>query len=374
MSTSTFEPALLPTAEKERLVRELLDEFRLEVHSHSAHRQELIIPCVLGEHRNQDREPTAAVNYEKLTFKCLGCQRSGGLLWFIAEHRGVDTKEAREWLAKETGTDGQIQDLPTLLRYFDALYKDRPGREPIPTYSQKILEPWALIHPWVTDPIEIDEQGRNVGGRGVPEENVLRFQVGYAERYRYSRDTYSERIVLPHFWQGNLVGWQTRRLAADGTAKYKSSTDFPKDSTVYNYDPGAKEAMVVESPFSVIRHEAEDLHWEATFGANVTERQITLLTRHERIFWWLDNDPAGWTAYLGLFDDRGNQTKAGVLEECARSTDVWVVENPYNADPADLDEVTVRALKASAVPWVVWSIPERLICHRCGGQAHAGGC
>jgi hypothetical protein len=384
-SSQPFEAALLPEPEKERLCRELLDEFQLRVHSHSATRKELIIPCVLGEHRNQDHDPTAALNYKKLTFKCLGCKRSGGLLWFIAEHRGGSSTEARKWLAKETGTDGEVMDLSALLRFFQALYGTKGERAPMPIYDPQVLDPWRLLHPWVTDPIEYDADGRNVGGRGVPEENAVRFQIGYSERFpmgfRVKADGTrqalppSERIVIPHFWRGDLVGWQTRRLASDGTPKYKSSTDFPKDSTLFNYAPERfEEVNVFESPFSVLVQDREDFHTVATFGADITERQAKLLGRYKRVVFHLDNDPAGWGAYLDLTDRRGKVTKKGILETVAQYTDVWAVESPFSADPGEMDNDDLRDLHSEAVPWVIWQRPNALTCYRCMAKAHDGGC
>lgn len=379
-SSGVFEAGMLPRSEKRRLCESLLDEFGINVNSVAENRYELIIPCTItGSHQNQDREPTAALNWDKLTFKCLGCQASGGLLWFIAEHRESSVAEARDWLAKETGTDGQVMDLSALLRYFDALYEDTKQRPaPIPTYSPRTLDPWMLLHPWVTDPPVYDHDGRNVGGRGIPEESAQQFRVGYAEAYPMGTKERpappSERIVIPHFWQDRLVGWQTRRLANDGTPKYKSSLDFPKDTTLFNYRPEEQDfAVVVESPFSVLRH-AHHLPIVATFGANITERQIRLLGRYRRVIFWLDNDEAGWRAYEDLTDNRGKVTRLGVLEAVSQMTSTWAVSNPYHADAADLDDETAENLVAEAVPWVLWRPPTALTCPRCGREAHAGGC
>lgn len=370
----TFEPTLLPEQEKERLCRELLSEFGLPVKSTRIRDGELIIPCRLGPHQDQERNPTAALNFQKLTFKCLGCGQSGGLLWFIAEHRGSSSTDARKWLAKETGTDGEVQDLSALLRFFDALYGQKEAKAPLPTYSERVLEPWMLIHPYLTDPPVYDDQGRNVGGRGIPEETVLRLKYGYAEQYPYDKQgTLSERIILPHFWKGSLVGWQSRRLSDDGTAKFKSTPDFPKYTTIYNYDSKADYAIVVEAMLSVARHD-HHLHFEATFGKDITDRQIKLLGRHPRLIWWLDNDPGGWGAYEGLHDRWGRTTKMGVLEATASLTDVRVVMSPYPQDPADLPDDLTEHLVERAVPWPVWEKPTAWQCFRCGGAGHGGGC
>lgn len=371
-----FEPALLPLAEKERLIKDLLNEFGLTIHTHSVRRSELIIPCtVSSKHKDQARNPTGAVNYEKLTYKCLGCGASGGLLWFIAEHRGTSSKEAREWIGKETGTDGHLMELASLLKYFDALYEGRGKRPPIPSFSERILEPWMMLHPWVTDPIVYDARGRNIGGRGIPEETAIAMKVGYAEDFPYTKTQTSERIVIPHFWQDRLVGWQTRRLANDGTAKYKSSVDFPKDSTIYDYAPREhRVAVVVESPMSALRHRHHH-HMPATFGKDVTDIQVKLLGRYEKVIFWFDNDPGGWGAYADRVDRQGEVVEPGLLEKVAAMTDVWAIENPYHADPADLDDDMVdRLIEEAAVPWAVWQAPSVLTCHRCGSKAHEGGC
>lgn len=381
---SPFEATLLPETEKERLCRSLLDEFGIPISSVSSHRQELIIPCVLNKrHQDQERNPTGALNWSKLTYKCLGCQASGGLLWFIAENRHGTTKDARDWLGRETGTDGHLMELAALLRFFDALYAGPQAKPPMPTYAEKVLDPWLLIHPYLTDPPAYDQRGRNLGGRGIPEETLIQHKVGYAEKFSmgFVEDAAgnkqplptSERIVLPHFWRDRLVGWQSRRLWDDGTSKYKSTPDFPKYTTIYNYDPEAEVAIVVESMLSVLRH-THRYHLEGTFGANVTEAQLKLIGRHSKVIWMLDNDDAGWTAYEGLFDYKGKQTKDGVLEACSRMTNTYVVENPYNADPGDLDDETFDAVLDLAVPYPVWSRPQALLCHRCGGVTHEGGC
>lgn len=379
MSAKTFEPVLLPLSEKEHLVRELLSEFNLPIHSHSSHRNEFIVPCrVSARHKNQDREPTGAVNYDKLVYKCLGCQASGGLLWFIATHRNSSATEARDWLAKETGTDGQIMELSSLLRYVDALYGPKMTREPMPSYSAQFLDPWMLLHPWVTDPPDYDPQGRNIGGWGVPEETAIERMIGYAEEYPMGTKDHpappSERIVIPHFWKDRLVGWQTRRVCNDGTPKYKSSPSFPKDTTLYGYDPDHhKVAVVVESPKSSLRH-SHHVHMIATFGANITESQIRLLGRYEKVIFWLDNDPAGWDACSDLKDNRGKITRLSVLEATSQMTQAWAVSSPYSADPAEIEDDDVEALVEEAVPWVIWRPPTSLLCYRCGQQAHAGGC
>jgi DNA primase len=70
--------------------------------------------------------------------------------------------------------------------------------------------------------------------------------------------------------------------------KYKSSKDFPRSRTLFNYDTvterGHRSAILVESPMSVLKAESwvDDGHSEfsntlATFGANVSDEQIEIV-------------------------------------------------------------------------------------------------
>ncbi len=100
--------------------------------------------------------------------------------------------------------------------------------------------------------------------------------------------------------KGKLVGWQSRRLdSSDGTPKWLSTPEFPKDSTLFNYDEVCKAdpnfVVVCESPMSTLRHQ-HHLPIVATFGAEVTDRQVRLMAEFDRVVLWMDPDNAGWRA------------------------------------------------------------------------------
>lgn len=377
--SAPFEAGLLPLAQKEDLCRELLAEFGVTNVRERVADHELIHGCLIDPtHQRQDSEPTASLNYHKLAYRCLGCGAKGGLLWFIAQARGCTTDEARQWLNSETGLGGQVMDISLLMKYFDALYKPKTGWPPIPTYPARMLEPWALIHPYLTDP-------RDQGGRAIPEANVISMNLGYAEDYKIGKRTdgtwiTSERIVIPHFWKGALVGWQSRRLdVTDGTSKYLSSPDFPKDQTIYNYQPRHTGTVVVmEAMLSAASKVHLEPHPEATFGASVTEEQHRLLEKHPRIVLFMDNDDAGWKAVEGRDDlwPSGDlkEHHPGMAEILGRSSTVFVVDNPYAADPQDLSDEDYLSLVEGAVPFSVWRRPTVLLCYSCKGVAHEGGC
>ena len=201
-----------------------------------------------------------------------------------------------------------------------------------------------------------------IPGRGIPEENLVKARVGW--------DLEKNRIVIPHFWKGDLVGWQSRRILDDGTPKYESTPDFPRDSTTYGLAEG-KRIVVVESPMSRLRH----MHHQpivSTFGFVVTPIQIQLLKWVPEIIFWMDNDDAGWKSIQGYLDDNG-QHHPGAAQILSAYSNVRVVESDWAGDPAEFDEESASDLIDQAVPLAIWSVPRALRCMACK-EYHEGVC
>lgn len=373
-----FEATLLPDPVKEELARSLLAEFGVTSITTREPDGELIHCCPLPWH--PETKPSASLNYKKLTFRCLGCNSKGGLLWFIATVRGISGPDARTWLGEQTGLEGADFDLKALLDLLDALYDDsrKTGPPPMPSFGEKVLAPWRFIHPILTT--GVPELG--IKGRGIPEANLISMQVGFASdmRVRVGESfVSSQRIVIPHYWRDNLVGWQSRRVGNDGTPKYLSTADFPKDRTLYNFDGKRRRAVVVESPMSVLRH-LHHLPMEATFGASVTDGQMRLLTQHEQVILWMDNDTAGWNAVEGHFPTKQVNGKLvpgpvspGLGARLSPYCDVRVVDSPWAADAAEMDEEMAADLVEQAIPYALWNRPTVLYCLACR-QSHEGVC
>lgn len=312
-----------------------------------------------------------------LTGNCLGCGSSGGLLWFIATCRGETSGDARQWLEKTAGLGGQVLELDAMLRFLDSVYA-RPQSVPIPNFSTKLLDAWAYDHPYFTE------------ARGISPEVYKEYRLGW--------DPKTDRVVLPHFWMDKLVGWQTRKLPMEwrsveltpeslsihsgqsGSPKYHSSPDFPKESTIFNYQPKAREVVVMEAMLSALTHE-HVFHSEAVFGAKVTELQIRRLVKHDLVILWMDNDTAGWRAVEGRPEvkptrerPQGQERIVGMAELLAPYTEVKVVNSPWSQDPNELPTEEAVSLRDSAVPWSHWRRPEGLSCFHCRRDAHEGAC
>ena len=363
MSSDMRELVALPDAQKERLAYDLLVELGATHIKRIG--DELTHPCfICPHHTDQHRNPTASLNWSKLVWNCLG-GTGGSILWFIATARGGTIEQARQWLAGEAGLT-RAMELPALLELFDALYNPKGAPPPPPTYSERILKPWQAggIPLYILD-------------RGVPRETAERAGLCTAPAGALTDPKdypgAGPRLVIPHWWKGRLVGYQSRRLDdTDGTPKYLSTPGFPKDTTVYRlHEPAYRgRAVAVEAPASTLRH-THHQPMVGLFGAEITDRQLDLLAEYQEVVFWLDPDKAGWDATGGYVTDRGRRIP-GKAEVLSRRTKVTVVESPYDADPADLDDTLVGSHLERPVPWPVWDRPkiDTLICHRCSGPSH----
>ncbi|THA72447.1 hypothetical protein E6R60_26300 [Streptomyces sp. A0642] len=353
----------LPDGHKEQLARDVLEGLGVTIKRLQG--DELIHGCpVTAYHSDQDRNPTAALNISNLLFHCLGCGAGGTLLWLIATLRNITIEQARDWLHGEAGLT-RAMELPDLLAFFDSLYTEKK-KAPMPVYSDRMLDRWEGIPDYILNERAIPITTAVHSGictdpdgfMGPPEDRV---RTG-------------PRAVIPHYWEGKLVGWQSRRLPeADPAApKYLSTPGFPRDETIYGHRPYNTCAVPVESPMSVLRHE-EHQPLEATFGNVVTDLQIRHLVRgRKKLIWWMDNDEAGWRTTEGR--THNGHFYPGAPQRASAYCKNYAVQSPFAADPADLSDEIVDILIEQAVPWPVWQRPETLYCHRCFRTTHSGRC
>jgi hypothetical protein len=345
------ELSALPDAQKEPLAQAVLAALGIDVKRQQG--DELVFACPVSDyHNDQERNPTAALNSSNLLFHCLGCGAGGTILWLIATlHDSLDTIEAaRQWLMDEAGLTRAMA-LPDLLALFDSLYTPT-APAPLPYYSPRMLDRWKElgVPPYILDERHIDHDYALAMGVCLdPDGYIAKVPTG-------------PRAVIPHHWNDQLVGWQSRRLpeADPDSPKYHSTPGFPKDETLYLPDVSrrSRRIVVAEAPMSGLRH-GYNQPMAATFGADITDTQVRLITQlpYEEIVFCLDNDPSGWKAILGRTDNHGRR-HPGVAERVAAYKNVYVWENPYRADPADMDYNTFAGLVDTAIPWSIWMHPD----------------
>ena len=140
-----------------------------------------------------------------------------------------------------------------------------------------------------------------------------------------------DRVVLPHFMNGQLVGWVARKIQEiDGVPKYRNSKGFPRGAWLYNLDNARAydEVYVVESPMSVLVLKSRGIdNVVATFGAKVDNHQLSLLRNFSKVNVFMDGDTPGRMATEHITAELQHYTKIGVIM------------TPDDEDPATLSTV-----------------------------------
>jgi hypothetical protein len=260
-------------------------------------------PNLAGNHLNNDADPSFGFNEEKLAFNCFVCG-GGNVVELVQMMRPeLDSEDALRYLEQFSDlTPGTTDDLLTKL---NVMLHPVSEEKPMNDYPAESLFQYRKIHPYLYE-------------RGLIKEIIVEMQVGWDEEHC--------GIVIPHWFQGKLRGWQTRHLVEIGgeyqcevhscnfrktstgieksvkVPKYKNTTNFPKVNTVYGYDRLKQKmqegqittVIIVESPFTALY--LMSLGYDnivATFGQFNVEQGMLFLP-FQRIIFWPDNDKAGF--------------------------------------------------------------------------------
>ena len=167
--------------------------------------------------------------------------------------------------------------------------------------------------------------------RGIPEEFAQRKGIRWSSKMN--------RIVIPiadYYW--------TARSINGKEPKYLHTTGFPKSDVLYNYDSVSRVVSgvgVVEGIFDAWKVELAGFPCVATFGAGISNGQLRLLDRFERLVAIPDNDQGG-----KLFVERISKV---------RSPELWLAESPKK-DVGECTIVEVRKLwSEKRLFWQVYS-------------------
>lgn len=303
---------------------------------------EVIHSCLLDRvdrhHNNGDQNPSAACNLDRKLYICYSYW-GGDLFHLVQKLENKDSFDAilpiiGPFLAGATVESGKlVEELEKLLATPGAYTAD------LPSYSDRVLAPWSVVHPYLYE-------------RGVDHETASRLQIGWRID--------DNRITIPHFWNGKLVGWQSRAIpdrpglwpgTTDPNPKYKNTPGFPKSDTFYyNHSrpfPTGGTVIVVESPLSVIKATALglDIPVLATFGAKVSQAQTGMLGDYDNVILWADADPAGQIM------------ERTVLNRLRRHPGLRIVNPDEGKDLADCDTLSqVHRKLDDAVPAILKSL------------------
>jgi DNA primase len=288
---------------------------------------EVVHSCLLDRvephHSNGDKSPSASCNLENKQYVCYSMGFGCDLFHLVMKLEGKESltdsmSMIGQFLTGATLDKKEFQ--AKLTKLFEA---NNSYSISLPSYDDAILN--GFKHPHVY-----------WDHRGITQQAQEALHLGYDPR--------EKRIIFPHYVQNTLVGWQKRVVPGETFPefpKYKNTPGFPKSETLYNLDTASRYPLtcVVESPMSVAKAMSLGIpNTVATFGAKVTDHQISLLRQFDKVYVWFDRDAAGM------------QGEKNIVEKLHRHTPVMVVTPDGGRDLGDCDENEIAFKLNHAMP------------------------
>ena len=307
---------------------------------------------------HDERTPSFSVNAQDKLFYCFGCHAKGDAIGFVEQTEGLDFRESVEFLADRYGVELELEN-------------EDPQAEARRRRRERLL---ALLDraarfydSYLWDSTEARRARDYLAGRGLSEEILRRFRVGYspsawdrmllgarqsgfseeelmaaglAQRGRDGRsafDRFRGRIMFPLAdGRGRVLGFGARQMGEGRGPKYLNTSEnelYHKGRQLFGLDIARAEAaksgriVVVEGYTDVLAlHQAGIREAVAIMGTALTQEQLAEVGR------------AASTLVLALDADRSGQEamlRASRLAD-ERGLELRVVEMPEGTDPAEL--------------------------------------
>lgn len=314
-------------------------------------------------------EKTASfyISSERGTYHCFGCHRGGDIFSFLQEIEGYDFRSALEALAERAGIT-----LTSINR------EERSVKREL----LKLLEEATLLYQRLL--LTTPEPKEYLKNRGITEDSVRRFRIGYAPRewhtlYDYLKgkgftparieesgliirrnessvslgagyyDRFRGRVMFPITnTEGSVIGFSGRILpeetpsvesqkhSVSQEAKYINTPQtalYDKSKALFGYSQAKDSirreniAILVEGQMDVVlSHQAQVRNTVAVSGTALTPGHLTILRRlTDKIIMAFDADAAGIAA-----------AERSIYTALESGFDVSVAALPEGKDPADL--------------------------------------
>ena len=287
---------------------------------------ELIHSCKLpfGMHKNGDQNPSASLNKETLLFNCFTCG-GGSIIWLVQNCLDVDRDTAIAEL-KNFADGVKVVPIEKFIEKLNKMFEEeKSGRVEVPVYNDRILARWERRTDYLS------KRGISAGVQKEMRTGLDENRTEIARINGVESVVSLDRVVLPHFIEGKLVGWVARKVQnVEGVAKYKNSKGFPRGQWLYNMDNArySPRIIVVESPMSVLTLKSRGIeNVVATFGAKISGNQLELLRNFKEVTIFMDGDIPGRSAR--------NNLVSGLRDY----TTLKIIDTPDGEDPASMDYV-----------------------------------
>jgi len=183
---------------------------------------------------------------------------------------------------------------------------------------------------------------RYLHSRGFTDLNYLyeNYNVLYCVRSSPKYFLAQNRLIIPAYENGELVGWQARYIgeldwSRHTVLKYFSCPGMPRRSIFYNLDNAIRYPVivVVEGPLDVWRVGPMAI---STFGSTLSDiqkRRLTILGQRRKIVIFYDGDVSNSSKLANDY-----------LQLCQGidKNNLFIVKLPYDKDPADLNQDEIK--------------------------------
>ncbi len=331
---------------------------------------------------HEERTPSFSVDAQEKLYHCFGCGVGGDTIKFVEEKEGLGFAEAVELLADRYGVELERE------REDPRAEAKRQQRRRLEELLDRTASFYAA-YLWESE--EAAKAREYLGGRGLAEETLRAFGVGFApsawdkvlvrgQRAGFSveelrgvglaqkgrgggeYDRFRSRIIFPiRDRRGRTLGFGGRAMRSDQGAKYVNTAEtdfFHKSQMLYGIDLAkaaiAKlgRAVVVEGYTDVLAlHQAGIGEAVGVMGTAITDDQVAALSGMvDEVVLALDADAAGQEAML-----RAQRVAAG------RRMRLRVAAMPAGEDPAEMaaeegGAERFRALLDGAVELVAFQV------------------
>jgi DNA primase len=338
---------------------------------------------------HDERTGSFHVRPDEKHYYCFGCQAAGDPFTFVMETEGLDFKAALESLADRFGVSLETEDEDP------AAAARHQRRERLYSLLGRAATYYAR---YLWESAEAADARGYLLGRGLTEETLREFRVGYApsawdRMLRASRsasfsdeellaaglaqrsktragqvyDRFRERIMFPSAdARGRVLGFGARAMRENQQPKYLNTSDgelYHKRSQLFGIDHARSAAaragrmILVEGYTDVLAlHQAGMRNAVGIMGTALTEEQVRELERVVKVLeLCLDADRAGQEAMLRA---------ARLASDRRPPLELRVVPLPEGTDPAELVERdgpdALRERVEHSQPFVVFHV-ERIL-------------
>lgn len=251
---------------------------------------------------------------------CHNCEFQGSIFGFLSKFLGISYEEAQE-LVEANDTGGF---------YRREMPKEKKSIE-LPEFYIPLNE-------------KIDEDNKRYWDyltrvRGLPIGTILDYNLGYCGFGKFS-----QRVVVPVFWDGVLVNWVARAVVSDSVIRNLGirkllTPEFNNQSRyLFNLDKlwGKETIVLVEGPFDMLK--IPDMA-VASFGKRLHDAQQLLLKK------------SGCKHVIIAYDNDAQEETYKTARRLSEMFRVSIVDIPTGEDPGSLDPAKTMSLIYEAKPF-----------------------